>query len=88
MCLNIPRTMELVETVNRFPYPCRDRATVLRELGIIKPLGNLANLRDDWNKLVGRNCIEELAKCSEHKFLIHCRSTQIPQSGFSLSGIV
>ena len=40
MGLNIPHTMELVETVeifqllmhgNRFPYPCRDRAT---ELGL------------------------------------------------------
>ena len=76
--------MELVETVavlgflmhtNSFPYPCRDCPTALRELGIIKPLGELANLRDDWNESEGRNCVEELAKCSEHKFLIDCRST-------------
>ena len=46
--------MELVETVevlellmhtNRFPYLCRDSATVFRELDIIKPLEKLANLR-------------------------------------------
>ena len=76
--------MELVETVavleflmhtNSFLYPCRDRAMVLRELGIIKPLGELANLGDDWNELEGRNCVEKFAKCSEHKFLIDCRST-------------
>ena len=86
--------MELVETVevlellvrmNCFPYPCRDRATVLREPGIIKPLGKLANFGDEWNELVGWNCIEKLAKCSEHKLLINPRSTQIPQSGSSRS---
>ena len=86
--------MELVETVevlkllmqmNCFPHPCRDRATVLRELGIIKPLGKLANIGDERNELVGRNCIEKLAKCSEHKFLINGGSTQIRQLCFSLS---
>ena len=86
--------MELVETVeivqllmhtNCPPYPRRDHATVLRELAIIEPLGKLANLRDDWDELVRRNCIDKLAKCSEHKFLINGRSTQIPQFGFSLS---
>ena len=86
--------MELVETVevlellmhtNRFPYPCRDRATVIRELGIIKPLGKLANLRDDCSELVGWNCIEEFAQGSEHKFLINCSSTQTPQLWLSVS---
>ena len=76
--------MELVETVavleflmhtNGFHQPCRDRATVLRELGIIKPLGKFANPGDDWNELDGRNYVEKLAKCSEHKFLVDCRST-------------
>ena len=85
--------MELVETVvleflmhmNSFTYPCRDRATVLGELGIIKPLGKFADLGDDWNELEGQNGIEELAKCSEHKFLINCRSTQLMQFFPSLS---
>ena len=84
MCLIIPHTMELVETVefleflmhaNHFPYLCQDRVTVLRELGILKPLRKLGNLGDEWNELEGRNRIEKLAKCSERKFLINRRST-------------
>ena len=86
--------MELVETVellqllmhtNRIPYPFGDRATVFRELRIIKPLEKLAEFRDDWSDLVGRSCIEKLAKCSEHKFLINHKSVQIPRFPFSLS---
>ena len=86
--------MKLVETVevlellvhsNRFSHPCRDCAMVFREFGIIKPLGKLADLRDDWSELVGWNCIEELAKCSEHKFLIDLGSTQMLLFHFSLS---
>jgi hypothetical protein len=78
--------MELVETVellellmhtNRFLYPCGDHTTVFRELSIIKPLEELAKFRDNWGELVGRSCIEELAKCSKHKFLINSWSTQI-----------
>ena len=86
--------MELVETVelleflmhmDRFPYPCRNHATVLRELSTIKPLEKLAKLRDDRNELIGRSSIEELAKCSEHKFLINRRSAKILQLRISLS---
>ena len=86
--------MEFVETVellkllmptNRIPYPCGDHATVFRELCIIKPLKKLAELGDNWSELVGWSCIEELAKCSEHKFLINHRSAQIPRFYFSLS---
>jgi len=86
--------MELVETVellqllmhtNRIPDPFGDRAMVFGELCIIKPLEKLAKLRGDRNELVGRSCIEKLAKCSEHKFLINHKSAQIPQSPFSLS---
>ena len=91
--LYIPHTMELVETVeslelmhtNRFPYPCGDRATVFRGVCIIKPLEKLIKLRDHGSELVGRNCIEKLAKCPEHKFPINCRSAQILRFPFSLS---
>ena len=86
--------MKLVETVEIleflmhmycFPYSCRNHAAVLRELSTIKPLEKLAKLRDDWNELIERSSIEELAKCSEHKFLINYRSAQIPQLRISLS---
>ena len=76
--MELVETMDLLELLmytNRFPYPCGDNATVFRELNIIKPPNKLAKLRDNWNELVGRSCIEELAKCPEHKFLINCRST-------------
>ena len=70
---------------NRFPRPCGDHATVFEDLRIIKPLVKLAKLRDNWNDLVGRDCIKELAKCPEHKFLIDCRSTQTLYFFVSLS---
>jgi hypothetical protein len=66
-CLDIPHTMELVKTVvplelimhtNRFLNSCRDNATVLGELCITKPLRKLEKLRDNWDELVGRSCIE------------------------------
>ena len=50
--------LELMHT-NRFPRPCGDHATVFEELRIIKPLGKLAKLRDNWNDLVGRDCIKD-----------------------------
>jgi hypothetical protein len=62
--LNIPHTMELVETVeplellmhmNYFFNPCRDLVMVV---DITKPLDKLAELRDNQNELVGRGCIE------------------------------
>ena len=86
--------MELVETVevlellmhaSRFPYSCRDRATVLREFGTLKPLDKLAKLRDDWNELEGRSRIDKLAECFDHKFLINPGSTQMLLFHFSLS---
>ena len=86
VCLNIPHTMELVEAVgflkllmltNRFPRPCGGHATVFKGLRIIKPLEKLAELRNNWRELVERDCLKELAKCSDHEFLINCRSTQI-----------
>jgi hypothetical protein len=61
VCLNIPHTLELVETVeplelimypNRFPYLCGDHMTVFREISIIKPLDKLAKLRDNWGELI------------------------------------
>ena len=58
-----------------------DHLTVFRELTIIKALYKLTKHRDNW-KLVGRSCIEELAKCSEHKFLINSRPIQTPQFAF------
>ena len=63
--------MEPVELVltNRFPYLCRDHATVFSELSIIKPLDKLANLRDDWNKLVGWSCVEEQSARSTNSSL-------------------
>jgi len=93
-CLDIPHIMELMETMDllellmhtgRFPYPRGDHTTVFREIGIIKPLNKLAKLRDNWNELVGRDCIKELAKYPEHKFHINCRSTQIQRFCISLS---
>ena len=77
--------MELVETVeileflmhmDRFPYPCRNQATVLRELSTIKPLEKFAKFRDDRSELVEWSSIEKLAKCPEHEFLINCGSTK------------
>ena len=94
VCLDIPHTMELLEAVeplellmhaNCFPHPCGDHTTVFKELRIIKPLAKLAKPRDNWNDLVLRDCIEELAKCSEHKFLINCRTAQILCFWVSLS---
>ena len=79
------KLLELLMHMNRFPHPCGDHATVFRELRIIKPLGKFVKLRDNWNELVGRSCVKELAKCSEHKFFFNCRPTQILRFGAPLS---
>ena len=77
--------LEFLVHMDRFPYPCRNHPTVFREFSTIKPLEKLAKFRDDRSELVGRSSIDKLAKCSEHKFLINCRSAQIPQLDICLS---
>jgi len=83
-------SVESVELLNLlvptkcFLYPRGDHATIFGELGIIKPLDELVKLWDNWDSLVVRSCIEELAKCSKHEFLINCGPTQIPRLCFSL----
>ena len=69
--LHIPHTLELVEPVELtehhlellvptkdFLYPCKYHATSLREVGLIKPLDELAQLSDDRNDLIMGSRVE------------------------------
>ena len=87
MCLDVPCATELAEPVvyldllvptNCFAHPCGDHAPVFRELRPIKPLDELAKFGNNRNDPVIWSCIEKLAKCSEHEFIINCRFPRIP----------
>ena len=68
--------LDLVLPAHYFLYPCRNHATVFKEVITIKPLDELTKLGDDRDDLIIWSRIEQLEKRSEHKFLSECRHTQ------------
>ena len=69
--------LELLVSTNCFAYPRGDHTMVFRELRLAKQLDELAKLGDDWNYSAVWSCTKELAKCSEHEFLINFQSDRI-----------
>lgn len=69
--------LELAVLTNCLVYLCGDHVTVFGEL---EPLDELAELRDDWDDLVVRDCIEGLVECSEYEVFII--SLKLPELAF------